>query len=509
MDRASMHDVQKKRTALETTERFLRRLLAVRPSASLIVLVPVLIGLVRVAIESLWMRLADSFNLLLFYALTQLLMVGALSLATGRKAAELFGIVSMGLVLAWLPPLFDLVMPADTPRHFTYFFELHWDLFASYQSVGESLTLWVVIPATGVMAGWISKSVVRGLAGAALTYGVIQFMGYGWMIACKEAATALDPAEAAPFALGPLGLALMNLSGIVILFLGHALWRRKTLGPSLLRVNHGLPQTLVCAIAARLGGNGWFDVGLKSVVFLLAFQLVIITNDYYDREQDAGASGKARPVEHDDLVLATYVMILLCLWTVFHAPLGFTYLALFFVLTAVYHQPPLRLKRFFCAGYKIEGFCAACAVLYGAQGAARADWLLVTALLALGGFSLASMFKDYKDIEQDRAARVGTIYTECLKRGLSLGAIHGTVRVVTTLMLLIPPSWLLARGEPLLPVLGLFALALVPGWLLGLTHKTRAVEATLLGVAAYLFYLMLLVPTVATPGPGLIVTPLP
>src|SRR5258706_173594 len=66
--------------ARTNVERFLQRLLAVRPSAYLIVLVPILIGLVRIAIESLWMTLEHSFNLLLFYALTQLLMVGAMAL---------------------------------------------------------------------------------------------------------------------------------------------------------------------------------------------------------------------------------------------------------------------------------------------------------------------------------------------------------------------------------------------------------------------------------------------
>jgi len=129
------------------------------------------------------------------------------------------------------------------------------------------------------------------------------------------------------------------------------------------------------------------------------------------------------------------------------------------------------------------------------EGLPEGAWVLLFALLSFGAFSLGSMFKDYKDIDQDREAGIGTIYTRYLSKGRSLESIHWFVIISTTVMLLVPPVWLYVLDKPLKHSIVLLVLALIPALLLKLMKNPKtAVGATLWAFNAYFMVLALIAP---------------
>lgn len=483
--------------------------MSIPPSPYLIVVVPIIIGCVRVAEEHLWdpslatagfgvgvasFMVASTFHLILFYVLVQLLLAGALALASGRQAEEMLGPVSVGLVIAWLPPLINLVVPERYRRVFSYFWEFHWDLFARYQAVGESITLWVMIVVSGIFVARLVRSIPRGLLASLLVYGCAQLVGWAWPVLSNVAATIAGSGKSGRGLTGE-GHAIMNLSAVLAIFVIYALQRREAWLPSLIRVNHALPAGLVAAVAARLAAEPWHEALLRGLIMAFAAQLLVVANDFLDHDQDSGAGGVARPVGRQDYVVGVYLQALLVFWVVCFRPVGFFALILFFALFTLYHLPPLRLKRLFCGAYRTEGLAAGACFLFGAQGDVRGSWLPIATVLVVGGFSVGVWFKDYKDIPQDRAAGVGTIYTRQMMKGRSLAGIHTFVRCVLSTVLLVPAVWLIAIGSAWLPAVGLVLLAgLIGLFLLGLQDRKLAVESALWALCGYLLLLLAQVP---------------
>jgi 4-hydroxybenzoate polyprenyltransferase len=113
--------------------------------------------------------------------------------------------------------------------------------------------------------------------------------------------------------------------------------------------------------------------------------------------------------------------------------------------------------------------------------------VLLIAGLAFTGFLIGSALKDYKDIPQDRAAGVETIYTLLLARGRKLSAVHHGVSSLLTIVLLIPVVvvGMLTRFDPLLAPL--IVVAAVPQvMLIALDNRLHAVESALWVINAYL-----------------------
>jgi len=198
------------------------------------------------------------------------------------------------------------------------------------------------------------------------------------------------------------------------------------------------------------------------------------------------------------MVMSTYLQVLLVVWALCFHPIGFFSLILFFALFTLYQLPPMRLKRLFCGSYRTEGLAAGACVLFGAQRPAEQGWLALTMVLVIGGFSVGSWFKDYKDIDQDRAAGVGTIYTRGMKKGRSIAGIHAFVRVVLAAVLLVPPLWLwFTAGAWLSGGILIVLTAAIVLWLLGLRDRTKGVESSLWVLSGYLAVLAFTVPALS------------
>ncbi len=479
---------------VRSVTNFFERLLRVTYSPYLIVFVPLLIASIRYSQEIMLLDLPYRhsgvfFHMFLFYSLLILLFALILNLTTGRPWRQTIGIAAVGLVLGILPPFLDLLLPGGEDRFYIYFPEFTWLFVHDKQLIGETVTVWFSILSSAVFVGWLTKSVTRFLAMFVLAYLATQFAAWGL------------PALLRPFSTqyGKIAwLDINNLAFMTVVFFLYVGLNWKTMGPTLTRFNHALPWGFLAAVGSRMSGESFLIAGAKGYLFAFSFLMMTYANDYFDREQDSSAKGKSRPVSSEDIVVILAFHVYLIYWAQQFHQVGW-HLHLFFMsLALVYHIPQLRFKKLFCLGYKIEGLAAASAFMFGALLPNRypdQEWLPLTVFLVLGGFSLGSMFKDYKDIDQDYASKVGTIYTRSLAKRRNMKNVHRFVALSLSIMLLVPAVWLLNRGMTGVGPWLLIVLAGLPTpLLLGMKKPKRAVESTLWALTAYLGLLMWIMP---------------
>ncbi len=499
---------------LRTIDIFMHRLCRIPASGWLFIAVPVIISCVRIGAEHLmfpWLGqiessaiglpflLAHLLDVTIFYVLLQLVLLMVLAVSSGRPWREVAGPASVGMVICWLPPLIDLFLPPQPERGYAYFVSFSWDFTAPYQLMGETVTLWLAVLLSGAFVLWQTRAAWRTALALGLSYLAMQFMLWGWMAAARGLSRSLGT-PLHTVGLGSFGFAAGELAGLILIATLHGVFRFQSLWPSLRRINHALPWGMVAAAAARLAGLAWPETILRGLVCILAFELVVVANDFFDQHQDGAAGGTVRPVGRDEMLLAHFLQILLMAWVVIIHPAGAYAVLLFFVLFLAYHHPDLRVKRLFGGAYLIEGLAAAACVVYGSQGGDAGPALPWMALLAIAGFALGCMFKDYKDIPQDRADGVETIYTRLIHGKMRAEHVHRGVVAVSTIQLLVPPTWLLLRGAPIWHAAVLASLAAVTGaLLLWVSDRTRAVESTMWGLGLYLLVFVVLVPGPAVP----------
>ena len=486
----------------------INRLTMVGFRSSWLIITPIVVGCGRNALEHIVLPIqwdskisAEGIDLLapytvssiLFYHLTQVLLICALAWISRRRPAELVGPVTIGLFLAWVPPMIDSVLPPQPERYYTFFANFEWDFIARYQRWGETITVWVAITLCGVLVSFLSRTLYRGIAGLLAGYLIFQFLGWGWLATVEQIDLFAGGGRIAE-GVTTQSIGFLNLTGIAFIFLFYSLARLRFLWPSLCRIHHALPFSLITAIASRMSGLPWHEAVWRGLLITFSFQLVIIVNDYFDREQDGVAGEAARPVKACDMVYASYLQVCLVLSILVFRPALFHSLLLFFAFPAAYHWPGLRLKRFLGLAYLLEGLAVGAVILIGHQDGRGAGWVPLGLALTIPGFALGCMFKDYKDIAQDRMAGVKTVYTECQARGWSIERTHACVRILLTALLLLPVGGLLLFSLPPARAAMLCMLALVPGTLLGLRDRKQAVKAAIWGINAYLMAMLLMLP---------------
>lgn len=477
----------------DAIDSFFKRLMRIRYSAYLIILVPVAIACIRVFEEDIIHGLDTNvpffvFHTIMFYQLMMMLILAAMRIATGRKHGEIAGAATVGLILGLLPPIIDIFIPGQEGKAYHYINEFSWLFLSPRLMLGETITLYIVIAGFGIFTAWLTRSAKRTLLAIVCSYFTLQIFAWGWNALTLQI---VDFTES-------YFIDIMNLIAILVIFAVYASLNYKTVLPSIRRVNHALPWGLAAMIAGRMAGGEWFFIAIVGLAAVLSFLLVIIVNDYFDREQDASAGGEARFVEKDDLIFSFYMQALMLAWFLNFYPKAFAAILLFFTITACYHIPELRFKRLFCLNYKIEGFAGAAFFLLGLYILGpfpEGLWAPVITLLVMGGFSAGSMFKDYKDIDQDRLDKVGTIYTLLSARGKSIESIHRFVAVLTLSLLVVPAIWFVYLEKPYWQAAILLVMAAFPATLLlSIRNRKLAVESTMWAITCYFCALLFLVP---------------
>jgi 4-hydroxybenzoate polyprenyltransferase len=470
-------------------------------SVYLLIFVPVVIAGGRAVQELLYFGIRPGFtacslpflNYVVTYMLEQICVVAVFAIATGQNYRRFVGVVSVGLLLAWLPPFLDgalLLVGIHQPHQMYIFFqEFSWHFFSGKQLIGESITLWISVLAVALYLAWCSRSVIRTLIGVFLYYVLLQILGFLWP-GCVIAITGNLNVESQMY-MDLIGLALY---GVVYFFLEF-----KTMFPSILRLGHALPWGLLAAIGARLSGHDWWLVILYGVIFSVVVQMMVYANDYFDSAADSSCGGKARPVTRDNLVFSLFFSGILALHVFWIDADRFYLVATFIALWHSYHLPSIRLKRVLGVSYMMEGLSAVLALLFGmGLKGLKSDSILifVCVCMAFFGFLIGSIMKDYKDINQDRAAGVNTLYTRLTESRFSLGGIHLVISSLLTVALAIPAVYLFVVGESAGKLVLLGVLALLPQvCLLAIGSKRAAVQSAIWGVNAYLGVLVFILPS--------------
>jgi hypothetical protein len=168
------------------------RLVAVGFRPIWLILTPVAIGAGRILSERLliphhWtpkigvtILAPYTISVILFYHIAQIAMIAFLAYASRRRSEELVGPVSVGLLLAWLPPMLDAVLPEQPQRYYSFFAAFEPDFAAAYQLMGETITLWITVAACGILVFYLTGTWWRAGLGSASAYFILQLLGWGW-----------------------------------------------------------------------------------------------------------------------------------------------------------------------------------------------------------------------------------------------------------------------------------------------------------------------------------------
>jgi len=453
------------------------------PLAPLVAIIFVSLGrlLFEIAIYDQTLRATSALrNLIItasFYTVTFFLFSVLMVFVLSKPFEKVANAVSVGILFGLVPPILDLFFASELTWRYIYFRSFTWTLFAQDQPISESIALWGVILGCGGFTFLVKKSVIRTILALAGAYVIFQGCS---LIFLQIKSMTLRPEP------------WVNLAWLSISFVCYLGLRFKSLWKSLTRIVHALPHALLV-----LCGAAWVQRPLGSAVdsmglILVVILFVLIQNDYYDRKEDdlAGREGK---VGHQDVVWTNFFMVLLFLWVLQIYPVLALVMALFFFVGMLYHHPSVRLKERFCLSYKCEGITALLAFLAGTidrTGFPKDVSLFIPGLLVLGGGTLVSIPKDWKDVESDRKAGIPSYYVVLTKKGRSELIIHRWIVAIVTVCLLVPPiSFLVGAGAHwsffLLGVLGF-----LPGAALLLVKSRKLAVATFLGaLAAYMLVL--------------------
>lgn len=470
-----------------------QRLLSVPYSPWLLILPPALVGGARALEEAvIGVGRADFcavLNGIFFYTVMEVCFASLLGAVLGCNPRKTLGVVAPSLFSGLLPPLMDLALRGASGGYH-YYTTFQWSFLAPYQPLGEVIVVWSVIAATGLFVGIVRGSLGRALLAWLGAWGIMQLTGWCMVTPLAHLVGLVNR-----------GLLAFNFAAFLILAVSLALWSRSSLGPSLRRLPHALPWTLLGALGARAAGKGLAETLAKATLLLIVGTTLVVVNDWVDREQDASAGGRARPVTRDDVTIAVWLQVLAVLGVIEALPGAMAPLFICATAMSAYHAPGLRWKRFPVATSLIEGLCVACAFLFGVAGQSYpfSRRLAVMSALILVGGAVISTFKDFKDLDQDRAAGVRTTYAWLLDHGLGAAAAQLVLTTAATLCLAIPPLWLWMRPDSDFRALlasVVCAVAFPAALWVCRARRTRATAYALFALAFYLGALAVAVPQV-------------
>ena len=176
--------------------------------------------------------------------------------------------------------------------------------------------------------------------------------------------------------------------------------------PLLLRLGHGTVFIFI-GILGYTSQDAAIDWVAVSAPALLFFQTYVI-NAFYDTREDR-LNGRILLLEPVHLTINYGFALQTVLWGFQHHPRLGTVLAALFLVTELYHNPHIRLKRYGIAQSLLEGMGAA--LVFSLGGGATA-----TALIVGAAFGIASNLKDLDDHFGDHHAGVNTLLNALIVR---------------------------------------------------------------------------------------------
>lgn len=289
------------------------------------------------------------------------------------------------------------------------------------------------------------------------------------------------------------------------------------------RFNHAIPVVLTCMLGYTLFKPLDIYVFIISLALVLGSLVVIVQNDYFDKDEDA-IEGRETYVDQNDVRF--FNVLFLIVIALFAASASFVayMLLLFYIVSIIYNYDFYRGKKYFPANYKVEGVWGFSSFLCGIGmvmstayfmsgdilsikniDLGGAGWsahqlmldemlvskTIVTTFLVFGGWSILSVIKDYKDIKSDIAVGNQTLYTLLLNKGKTYEGFHKKYVAFLCIMMLVP----LVATQPMkihwFFVLIHVALIATFYWSINRPPSNRVVEQSLFLVNVYLLNLVL------------------
>ena len=422
---------------------------------------------------------------------------------TGKEWRKVASIAVIGLLTGLVPPLLDLPVYGLHGTQYTYmprfkplFIGSITPVFGTAAdgfriSFGEAASIWFVIVCTAGYVFISSSSLKRALLSLPLSYITWQFIGTGlFRITRPLTYQVLSARHASP--------SLMSIYFLIIVFLVYRFLRRGDFPSIIKRGLHPLPFAIAVVVVGRAAGAVNVYHFFYAVMFYLAGVILVVQNAHFDREEDA-AGGRVSGVTKEDTEFLFMIAFLAILSLLVFQSCPATALLAYFGVWTLYHYPATRLKKLPIVPYAVEGAGGLAAALAGLSVSADSfqvvnavNYYTVLVLpAAFAGFMAGSVFKDYKDVEGDRAAGVQTLYVLALERGIPVRRTHILVYILMVAANITPVIVVALMGAPLvqaaavaisIPVL--FYLAM-----LRTSNKKLSVEITLAVSCSVLIWL--------------------
>ncbi|MCD6569637.1 MAG: hypothetical protein J7L53_02930 [Deltaproteobacteria bacterium] len=430
------------------------------------------------------------FYLLMVFAYT---LVVAISSKTDWK--KVINAVLIGVFLGIFPPIIDVFVYGLGNFKYSYFVGLPGIkelLFFNYTRgfpVGEGIVLWSTIIFSAYYIHIKTSSYKRSLLGGLGVYVIILLIS-GMFIPTIASVTAKSIPMRIP---SMLVTSIFQLIPVIVFYL---ILNPQIFANLIKRRLHCLPFVLLTFMGGAVsGGINPFTIFIASMVFYAGL-VTLVQNDFFDKEEDS-LSGRYSYVTGQDVLFfnTTYLIFVFLLYNV--KSMVFLPLILLYIVSVLYNYDFYRAKRFFPANYKIEGIWGLGSFLAGIfsqKSFVFTPEIIVFSFLIFGGWSLVSSFKDYKDIEADKAVGNQTGYIILMKTGLSLKQAHRIVSTVILLCFAVPAIWLFFKNVHIL-VCVLFPLITIPPLWYVLSQRpcTSTVRNVLVVITIYLFLLLLVV----------------
>lgn len=425
-----------------------------------------------------------AFYFLMIWSYT--LVASVMTKVDWRKAINA---VLIGVFLGMFPPLIDVFIYGMGNFSYRYIFELSSPrsllLFDPEHGIpiGEGLVVWSTIMFTGYYVYLKTRSLTKAFLGGALAYGmnvILTGMITPMLTIRINKLLVMD---------NSMMMSILHMAEAIVIYLILNPHIFKSL---LVRSIHCIPFVLLTFLGAELAGGFMPLVILMAAMVYYAGLTTLVQNDFFDQKED-DISGRTMVFQKEDVAFfnAVYIILLFLIYNL--GGLLFLPLTLLFIGAVLYNYDFYRAKRFFPANYKIEGLWGLGAFLAGIiiRGQPAFTFqVCIYCFLVFGGWSLVSTFKDYKDIEADRAVGNQTGYIMLMRAGLSLEKAHMTVSVVLIACFLVPVVWLFFQDLPNTVVV-MFALITLTPFVFALRMPPgRAAVMSILGVTC--LYLMAL-----------------
>ncbi len=285
-------------------------------NATVYISVVMLVGFCRVIFEVLFqgevaLDMDDLCNWPALYLVLVPVFVVWMSPLLKMPREKLFNIVLVGTLFGVLPPVYDIFLTGWWKATYAYHLQTPWHFYAPPAlPLGEAATVWSTIVFTTAYIAFRSKSIIKTLAGIFLSWLSLWVLSQSYLYALYLFKLMRFSDE------HMMGDRPLTFLYILISLFAYILFNYQRFKYSFKRILHCLPWFFLTLIGGKLVGNVASITVLLGFVVSLFFMMVMIQNDYYDKESDKINKRESR-INQQDVDFFHYLMLWLAIFFYF------------------------------------------------------------------------------------------------------------------------------------------------------------------------------------------------